>query len=166
MNSFDLFIKKIINIFLPKISDGKKDALVQFVKFGIVGATNTILSYVLYVLTIFVLKPVELEWDFVPANLISFFLSVLWSFYWNNKYVFTVEEGKKRNWAWALFKTYLSYAFTGILLTNLLSTLWIKVLGIDELIAPLINLVISVPLNFIINKFWAFKTKKKEENAE
>lgn len=166
MYSFDLFIKKIINIFLPKISDGKKDALVQFVKFGIVGATNTILSYVLYVLTIFVLKPFELEWDFVPANLISFFLSVLWSFYWNNKYVFTVEEGKKRNWAWALFKTYLSYAFTGILLTNLLSTLWIKVLGINELIAPLINLVISVPLNFIINKFWAFKTKKKEENAE
>ena len=48
MNSFDNFIKKIISVFLPRISDAKKDALAQFVKFGIVGATNTILSYVLY----------------------------------------------------------------------------------------------------------------------
>ncbi len=165
MDSFNAFIKKIISFFLPKLSDSKKDALVQFVKFGIVGATNTALSYVLYLLTLLVLKPFAFKWDYIAGNLISFFLSVLWSFYWNNKYVFTVEEGKKRNWLFALIKTYISYAFTGILLTNLLSVLWIDVLGINKAIAPLINLVISVPLNFIINKFWAFRTRKKEENT-
>ncbi len=81
MDSFNAFIKKIISFFLPKLSDSKKDALVQFVKFGIVGATNTALSYVLYLLTLLVLKPFAFKWDYIAGNLISFFLSVLWSFY-------------------------------------------------------------------------------------
>ena len=162
MNTIDDLIKRIIYFLFPKLSDSKKNALLQFVKFGIVGASNTALSYVLYLLTLLILKPFVFKWDYIAGNLISFFLSVLWSFYWNNKYVFTVEEGKKRNWVLALIKTYISYAFTGILLTNLLSVLWIDVLGINKTIAPLINLVISVPLNFLINKFWAFRTKRKE----
>ena len=58
-------------------------------------------------------------------------------------------------------KTYVSYGFTGIVLNNILSYLWIEKLGISKYIAPLFNLVLSVPLNFIINKFWAFRTKKK-----
>ncbi|MEG2931919.1 MAG: GtrA family protein [Ruthenibacterium sp.] len=29
--------------------------------------------------------------------------------------------------------------------------------GVSEWIAPVINLVITIPLNFILNKFWTFK---------
>ena len=115
---------------------------------------------------IFAFKPVGFKYDYIVANLVSFFLSVLWSFYWNNKYVFTVEEGRKRNIFKALVKTYISYGFSGILLTNVLSILWIDLLGIPKEIAPILNLSISVPLNFIINKFWAFRTKKKNETEE
>ena len=32
--------------------------------------------------------------------------------------------------------------------------------GNSKFIAPLINLIISVPVNFIMNKMWAFKTEK------
>jgi len=39
---------------------------------------------------------------------------------------------------------------------------WVKVLHISEFIAPILNLLISVPLNFVINKYWAFKSSKKE----
>ena len=28
-------------------------------------------------------------------------------------------------------------------------------------LAPLLNMVITIPLNFIINKFWAYRQKKK-----
>jgi putative flippase GtrA len=61
----------------------------------------------------------------------------------------------------ALAKTYVSYSFTGLFLNSILLILWVKVLGISEYIAPIINLLVSVPLNFIINKFWAFKTKEE-----
>ena len=36
------------------------------------------------------------------------------------------------------------------------------VLGISKCVAPLINLIISIPLNFIINRYWAFKTVPKK----
>ena len=58
----------------------------------------------------------------------------------------------------ALLKTYVAYGLTGIVLANVLSYVWINVFGVSKYVAPLINLVISIPLNFIINKFWAFRT--------
>ena len=131
----------------------------QFIKFGIVGVSNTIISYLLNVLVLYILASFNLSWDWLAGNIVAFLLSVLWSFYWNNKYVFTLEEGKERNIGRALLKTYIAYGFTGIILTNILSFIWINCFEISKYIAPLINLVISVPLNFIINKRWAFKVE-------
>jgi len=134
-------------------------SLVQFVKFGLVGVTNTAVSYVLNILVLKLLQPYHLSWDYVAGNVVAFVLSVLWSFYWNNKYVFRKGEGQTRNLGRALLKTYVAYGLTGIVLANMLSWVWINVFGISKYVAPLINLVISIPLNFIINKFWAFRTR-------
>ena len=104
------------------------------------------------------LRDAGLSWDYIAGNVIAFLLSVLWSFYWNNKYVFAQDGGTKRVWWKALLKTYLCYGFTGILLNNVLSWIWITKLGISKFAAPLINLIISVPLNFMLNKLWAFQS--------
>lgn len=98
-----------------------------------------------------------MSWDFVVANVASFLLSVLWSFFWNNKFVFKTENNEKRSVAKTLLKTYVAYGFTGIVLNNILGFVWISCLGISKYIAPIFNLFISVPLNFFINKFWTFK---------
>ena len=140
-----------------KLRDETWDKFIQFVKFGIVGVSNTVISYVLNVLVLLALRSWEVSWDFVAANVVAFVLSVLWSFYWNNRFVFVVQDGEKRDIGKTLVKTYLSYGFTGIILNNILSWLWISVFGISKYVAPLINLIISVPLNFVINKFWAFR---------
>lgn len=133
--------------------------LVQFVKFGMVGASNTLISYGLNVLVLRILQPYHLSWDYVAGNVVAFILSVLWSFYWNNKYVFTKNDGESRNVWKTLLRTYVAYGFTGIVLTNVFSWVWIDLLGISKYVAPLINLVISIPLNFLINKLWAFKSE-------
>lgn len=147
-----------------KISEKQWEALVQFVKFGIVGLSNTVISYVIYIVALLIFQ--SNQWipgvDYLIAQVIAFILSVLWSFYWNNKYVFQKEESEERNLLHALLKTYVSYAFTGLFLNSILSLLWVEVLHISKLIAPIINLLVSVPLNFIMNKFWAFKKDKKE----
>ena len=135
---------------------------IQFIRFCIVGLSNTLLSYGLNVLILMLLASFDWKWDYVAGNIIAFVLSVLWSFYWNNRFVFRSEEREKRNIWKALIRTYLAYGFTGILLNNLLSWIWISVMGISKYIAPLMNLVISVPLNFLINKFWAFRQEKTE----
>lgn len=131
----------------------------QFVKFGIVGVSNTVLGYLIYAVSLKVLRMAELfpEYDIYIAQFIMFLLSVAWSFYWNNKMVFKQQEGEKRNLLIALTKTYVSYAFTSLFLAEVLLALWTKILGINEYIAPVISLLITVPLNFLIQKFWAFR---------
>lgn len=138
-------------------------AFMQFIKFGIVGVSNTVIGYLLNVGTLLILSKFSVGWDYIAGNLVSFFLSVLWSFYWNNKYVFAIEEGKKRNIGKALIKTYLSYGFTGIILNNILSYIWLNFMGISKFVAPMINLLLSVPINFLINKLWAFKGEQEGE---
>lgn len=139
----------------------KKEVFIQFIKFGIVGVTNTVVSYVINVLVLFLLGKFHLfeRWDYIIGNTVAFILSVLWSFFWNNKLVFDMGEASWKELLQALLKMYLSYAFTGIILSNILSYVWIDVLHISKLIAPLINSVIGVPINFILNKFWAFRGK-------
>lgn len=149
------FLEKIFRL---KLSQDKYDALIQFVKFGIVGLSNTVVSYVIYVVSLLLLQKAGLlpQIDYLVAQFIGFVLSVLWSFYWNNKFVFQDSEGKRNLWQ-ALLKTYMSYAFTGLFLNSILSLLWVEVFQWSKMIAPMINLLVSVPLNFIMNKFWAFK---------
>ena len=138
-----------------KVSEEKIEILAQFIKFGLVGLSNTLLSYAIYLLTLLILSPLKLSWDYFVASVLSFVLSVLWSYFWNNRFVYK-QDSKKRSFWKSLFKTYLSYAFTGIILGNILLYVWVALLGIPKTLAPLLSLVITVPLNFLLNKYWAF----------
>ncbi|GFH94509.1 hypothetical protein IMSAGC003_01041 [Lachnospiraceae bacterium] len=150
-------IRNMLKIFKKDISVQTLENLTQFVLFGIVGVSNTVISYLLNIMVLGLLSPFRLAWDYIAGNLVAFLLSVLWSFYWNNRIVFTQGEGQSRNLWKALLKAYAAYGFTGIVLNNILSWVWISMFHISKYIAPLINLVISVPLNFVINKLWTFK---------
>ena len=153
MNLIDRLIKAVFTPFLKlfhkDLTEKQWESLLQFIKFCMVGVTNTIISYCLNALALLLLAPTSLAqqvtigtFTFSPDVMIgiavSFILSVLWSFYWNNKMVFTLKDGQKRNWFAALLKTYASYAFTGIILAAVLSWLWVDVLGISKFIAPLL----------------------------
>ena len=133
--------------------------LKQFIGFGIVGFSNTVIGYLIYAVSLKALRyfGVFPKHDFYVAQFIMFILSVAWSFYWNNKYVFKAETDSERNILSALLKTYASYAFTCLFLSEALLFLWVRCLGINEFIAPVLNLLITVPLNFILQKTWTFK---------
>ena len=153
------FVELLFKIIKKDLTDKKRQTFKEFLQFGLVGVSNTIISYLLYVVTLLLVSKSGVKFDYIIANIVSWLLSVLWSFYWNNKFVFKKEEGEKRNiWA-ALFKTYVSYGFTGLILNNILSVLWVSVLHISKMLAPVINLVISIPINFFMNKLWAFGKK-------
>lgn len=134
--------------------------LMQFVKFGIVGASNTALSYVLNIAALLFLKSKNFWWDYIAGNLVAFIVSVAWSFFWNSQFVFHQKSSSIRECLVTLFKTYLAYGFTGIVLNNILSWIWIEYFNLSKYIAPIINLIVSIPLNFSINKFWTFKMTK------
>ena len=158
-------IRRILAAFRIRLGERVIQSIGQFVKFGLVGLTNTLVSYLLNILTLKILEPYQWAYDYVAANAVAFILSVLWSFYWNNRFVFTIREGEKRNLFRTLLKTYAAYSLTGVVMTNILSYVWIDILGISKYIAPILNLVISVPVNFILNKKWAYRQTPGEPDA-
>jgi putative flippase GtrA len=124
--------------------------VVQFIKFGIIGVSNTAISLGIYYIVVLINK----DW-YIIGNTLGFIISVLNSYFWNNKYVFNkTEKGHLK----PLLKTYVAYGST-FLLSTLLMYIGVTFLGISQFVAPIV-LVIVIPLNFIINKFWAFRDQK------
>ena len=120
----------------------------QFIKFGVVGVSNTLIHLAIYYGFLF------LGLHHIFANIIAFMISVLNAYYWNNKYVF-IQKGKS-NSLLKITKVYVSYGFTLVLSTGLLF-LMVDMMGISRYIAPIISLIITVPTNFVLNKYWVFK---------
>lgn len=119
----------------------------QFFKFGLVGVSNTLISLGTYYLLYFV------GVNYLVANAVGFVVSVLNSYYWNNKYVFKKTQNGHLK---PLLKTFLSYGSTFLMSTVLLFAL-VQYVGISEVAAPIICIAITTPINFVINKLWAFK---------
>lgn len=130
------------------------EKILQFIKFGVVGLSNTLISYAVYIIL------VAFSWHYLLASLMGFLISVVNAFYWNNKYVFKAEDGEERTLLSSFFKTFMSYAGTGLILNNLLLMLWIDVFKLHEMLGPILNLFITIPLNFLLNKYWAFRKLK------
>lgn len=125
----------------------------QFLKFGIVGLSNTLISLAVYYILVY------LGCHYILANACGFIISVINAFYWNNKYVFTNKQ--ETNLAKAFAKVFASYGGS-FLLSTLLITVFVEIFHISEWLAPILRLVVTVPINFVVNKLWAFKDKAQK----
>lgn len=137
-------INKIIQIVHQK-------NLIQFLKFGIVGLSNTFVSLAVYYVFLWIDQKL-----YLIGNVVGWVVSVANAYYWNNKYVFGDGQKGFIQMLKKLAKTYLSYGAT-FLLSTLFLYIEVDILGLSSVISPFINLVITIPLNFLLNKFWAFR---------
>lgn len=135
-------------------SEEQWKAFMQFIQFGIVGVSNTLISYIVYLIGVLC------GLHYLLASVFGFVISILNSFYWNNQYVFKLKENEKRSLLRSFLKTFSAYAGTGLVLNNVLLFIEVDIFHWNKTIAPLINLLITIPLNFLLNKFWAFKKNK------
>lgn len=156
----------------------KENNIWQIIKFGLVGVSNTIVSETIYAILVF------LKMHYLPASFIGFSLSVLNAYYWSNKYVFKEQvNAQKRIWWKVLLKTYVAYVW-GYLISAALLVFWIDIVHVSRwmepwgtrfvkagyerfdsqflgnLLAAVLNLIITVPMNYLINKYWAYKQRK------
>ncbi|MBR3929606.1 MAG: GtrA family protein [Clostridia bacterium] len=126
--------------------------IVQFVKFSIVGVINTLIDLGVYYFCLYIL-----HFHYQLATFFGFIVSVTNAYLLNGLFVFS--DGQRKS-ALENLKTYgktvAGYAST-YLLSVFLMWLWVDVLHIPEGVAPLLRLIITVPLNYLINKFWTFK---------
>lgn len=127
------------------------DIFRQFVKFGIVGVINTSVSYGIYSALVY------LGIYYVVSNVMAYIVGIIVSYLLNSKFVFKKSEGENRSIWQTFIKMCTSYAIVNLLLQSLLLALLVEKMELSKYIAPLIILCITVPLNFVLNKFWTFK---------
>lgn len=149
-------------------------------EFALVGILNALISWCVYALCI------RLGGHYIPATFLGFSVSMVNATFWNRKFVF---KNEKQSWWKSFIRTYIAYSVTALFLNSLLLHLWIDVLEIwkyftpvcnwfwkrgirlegsrrlAEYSMPLFNYCITVPINYVLNKFWAFGGAKKEENS-
>lgn len=137
--------------------DEKRDCsgwyrLVQMIKFALVGCSNTAIN-----LSVFYLLHSFFGIHYIIAYTCGFVISVCNAFFWNNRYVFKDKEEK--NLVKAFIKLVSSYGLS-FLLSVLLISIMVELIGIPSVIAPLLKLFVTIPLNYILNKVWVFKDKR------
>ena len=99
-------MKETLQGLLARLEQGKLAPLVQFIKFGLVGVSNTLISYVVEMLGYYVLfvhmsfagivsllgtlgiAATGEQMRVIVVTLLSFVISVTNSYYWNSRYVF------------------------------------------------------------------------------
>lgn len=123
----------------------------QFIKFGLIGISNTAISMGVYYFFLW-LNP---QW-YILGSILGTVFSIANAFIWNDLFVFSGNARDAKSILKRMGKTYLSYGGTSILSMILL---WIEVtlFHMSKAIAPVVNVLITIPLNFIINKFWTFR---------
>lgn len=168
---------------MKKKESGSAKQFGLFLGFGFI---NAAVYYWTYTLLVFA------GLHYILASVIGFVLSVISSFLLNGKFVFKESEDKEKRTWWVVFsKVVTTNVLTGLIINNLLLALWIDIIELSKYltplstafanagislspedlakyIAPLLNLYVTTPINFFINKFWTYRqrNKKLEEQTD
>ncbi|MDQ0202252.1 GtrA family protein [Neobacillus ginsengisoli] len=117
----------------------------QFIKFCIVGATNTAISFVVYALLL------KLNMNYLIASTLSYLAGLLNGYIFSSSFVFkdkpNLIQGLK---------------FLGVYLSSMLINLALLYILVDyfkfsELLGQFIVTCFNVIYNYSLNKFWTFK---------
>ena len=117
----------------------------QFIKFGIVGVSNAAVQLAIT----YLLMHLGLHYEIAYA--VAFIAAVSNAFFWNSKIVF-----HKKTEAKAYLKTFAVYTTTLLLGMGLMYAL-VECWSIRETYAPIINIAIMTPMNYLLNKRWTYK---------
>ena len=120
----------------------------QLFKFGLVGILNNIISLAVY----YVVITIHQEW-YLIGNVLGFLISTLNAWVMNSRFVFRPEKRTAKD---TFIRTYAAYIVSLGLSTALLYV-FVERLGIDARLAPVGCLMITVPFNFLMNKFCVYK---------
>lgn len=121
--------------------------ITQFIKFSFVGASNTLICFLIYYALVF------LNVNYIIANISGYITSSIWGYILNKKWVFKESAEKTTK---SIIKYYVVYG-SSFCINILCMYVFVEVLNISKIIAPILIICITVPYNFLFNKIWAFK---------
>jgi putative flippase GtrA len=122
--------------------------IVQFVKFGIVGVSNTLLTFVVYTLLLKVFG----VW-YLAASAIGFTVGATNGFLWNRRWTFREHVGDALTPVrWMIVQG------CGLAINEGLLYLFVHDARLDKLLAQAFATAVVTVLTFLANRTWTFRT--------
>ena len=120
----------------------------QLVRFSIVGASGYAVNLILYALLVR-----KLGVEYLVAETVAWIVAAANNFVWNRHWTFKARHGQVHAQAARFFViTLLALGFNLLVLRILVESA-----GMDKIVAEVLALAASTPLNFIGNKLWSFR---------
>lgn len=121
---------------------------VRFFRFLLTGGLNTGLTFCIYLI---LLNFIPYMWSYS----FSYMLGIIFSFFMSRYFVFNEHQGIKSALFYPL--VYLAQYSLGIVII----WLWVTKLKLPEAIAPLIVVIISLPMTYVLTKLVFVRKKTK-----
>ena len=149
----------------------KQKSFRQLVKYGLVGLVGLVIDIGIYYLLVdkytvsYPFSPVICTsllggymsvtmFDIIVSSIISSTLAIINNFILNSYFTFKVTDNKLRR-----FASFAGIATIGMVISTGLLTLFIGIMGINEMLAKALAVLIVAMIQFVINKFFTFKQK-------
>ncbi len=125
---------------------GRRDNWEELVKFCFVGATGYLVN-----LWVFSLLVLVLGVHYIPAAIGSFLVAVTNNYIWNRLWTFREHRGSVAHQGMRFL-----VISTLALVANLAVLAMLVEIGLPEIVAQAIAIVLVTPINFVGNKLWSF----------
>ncbi|HEX3777827.1 MAG TPA: GtrA family protein [Polyangiaceae bacterium] len=118
---------------------------VSVVRFGIVGVSNTTLSFVVFWAAHHLMPA-------FGAQCLSYVIGTIWSYYWNRRWTFQ-SQGRVAAEASRFFTSQIAF----MLLSSSLLGLFVDRMHLPSGPTWFAVMVLITVLNFLVSRFWSFK---------
>lgn len=119
----------------------------QFIKFALVGCSNTVIVLIVYYAVVLILG----EKFYILGQSLGYVAGIANSYFLNSRFVFHAKAVNNQSF----IKMCICYGMTYFLQIALLY-LQVDVLHLSKFVAPIVAILITTPVNFFLNKIFAF----------
>lgn len=120
----------------------------QFVKFGIVGASSTVIDWGIY---LFLTRIFGMF--YLMAKILSFSVAVFNSYVWNRRWTFRSNDPAKLK----QFIKFLTISIVGLVLNSSIMFLAVDKFKLHDIVGLALATAIILIWNFLANKYYTFK---------
>lgn len=119
----------------------------QFIKFSLVGASNTFISLMTYALL------VRIGLYYIIANVLAYGVGMVNSFILNKRWVF-----KSKNSVGSTAVKFTLVNLGALSTSTFLLYICNSIIGLNKILAQIVVTFLVLTINFSANKLWSFKT--------
>ena len=127
--------------------ESKVVELINIIKFSIVGVSNTLLNFVIFIL----LNNIGI--NYILASIIAYSITIINSYFWNSRLVFKYDNKNKKS----ILIKFIILNLIGLSINAVLMATLVGVLAIKKIVAMFIVSLLVMCINYILNKIWVFK---------